>query len=206
MKLRSGAFRWLVVMSLGSVSVGCADDMVLQHGVFNLEFDRAASEAESPYTGTEIVRATWNYDACLRGFYDANPNYSATGVDGESVFGGYDLGGEGWKDRLCDDPEEGVAECEVLEFRQSLTSGASLTVEYRVLQERLENWKLPFGPLPVEALAGCTPVVSRPGTRQDVVGTDDGENQIWETSSLNPAMATTGQGGEIVINATRLVD
>lgn len=187
-----------LLLAVAGLLGGCADDEVLQHDVVKLEFVRSLSEASSPYVGTEVVLAIFEYNECLRNFYAANPNWMQDGVDGASVFEGYDSGGEGWKDRLCE-PAPSDIECRVESFTQT---GIALTVRYAILNDDMENRELPFGPIPKAELAGCDPRISQI-PEAPITGNNSADTRIWRSESVNPAIAAPGQGREMRISAAR---
>jgi hypothetical protein len=158
---------------------------------------------ESPYVGTATISATMTYEACLREFYSANPNYLPDGPDGEAVFGSKELGGEGWIERLCENPDSGQVKCTVEEIDQQRVAVQQLTVTYRIMDPAMENKFLKFGPLPDAELAGCEPGVQPLMTSPSVRGFDGAGNEIWTTASSNPQTAATNQGQRVEIRAAR---
>lgn len=186
-------------LATGGLAGGCADDLVLRHGVVKMQFRRSAAEEETPFTGTKQVVATFEYNTCIRDFYESHPSYEYDGVDGAPVFGGLDLGGEGWRDRMCEE-EPGYIECEVNSFEQR---DARLLVTYDILDDGMEGRILRFGPLPTRDLvSGCTPVVSQVAEAQ-VFGTDEQNRRLWTAVSVNPMIAETNQGAEMNVQAAR---
>lgn len=171
------------------------------HGFVEVRFQVAASETENPYTGTQQVQILMSYGECYQQFYAANPNWTADGVDGALVFGAQADGGEGWRDRLCTEDVSGRAECEVVEFEQSVDAASRLTVTYDI-EGPLEGRALLFGPLPLSDLTACeggfAPRVSIElgGTR----GLDAEGNQVWSVSSAN--VVEVAPGDSITINAS----
>ena len=192
----------MFVGSLVLASVGCGSegDEELQHGSVKFDFRRGENVDTSPFVNTSIVEISLNYGDCLVEFYKKNPNWAKGGVDGESVFGTKELGGEGWSDELC---ERSDIECDVLDFRQE---EASLTVTYAIRSE-IENRTLHFGPLPFGALAECVsggePLV-RVANNSAVRGLDgvppEGE-VLWLIQTFAPDQAEPDQGASITIEA-----
>jgi len=193
-------------VAVASSLLACTEDSGLeyQHGSVKLEFRRGDGVGVNPFEGTSIMEVTLNYEACLIDFYTANSNWSPNGVDGETVFGGADLEGEGWKDRLC---ELGSIDCEVVSLTQQLDPnlGSWLKVSYQISSE-IENHEIHFGPLPLPDLAVCeagaAPTV-RVSNMSAVRGLDglppDGE-VIWAIQKFNPDNAFADQGASINID------
>jgi len=190
--------RGLLVAVAGLLG-GCADDQILQHDVVKLEFVRSLSQSSSPYAGTQVVLAIFEYNECLRNFYATNPNWMQDGVDGASVFDNHDAGGEGWKERLCESGSNDIP-CLIQSFTQT---ERALTVRYEILDDNMENRELPFGPIPKEELAGCPPRIAQiPAS--PITGNNAGGTQIWRSESINPSVAAPGQGREMRISAARV--
>lgn len=173
------------------------------HGFVEVQFMRASSESDSPYTGTALVQIQMTYGDCYQQFYTANPNWAIDGEDGALVFGTEEDGGEGWKDRLCTESVGGRAECEVVEFQQLLEDSAQrLGVTYRI-EGPLESRRLLFGPLPLEALAECDGGFA-PRVRLEIGGTrglDTEENVIWTVSSSD--VTEVAPGDRLTIRGAR---
>ncbi len=185
---------------------GCGDPPEEDtHSYVKVLFARAQSEAESPYTGTTQVQIQMAYENCYQSFYQAFPNWAVDGEDGAEVFGTLEDGGEGWKDRLCQEDVASRAECEVTEFQQLLDVATRLTVTYNV-SGPLENRVLLFGPLPTKELADCEGGLS-PRVRLETGGTrglDSSGSQVWRVSSVSASgEAVPGDGAELVVNAAR---
>ncbi|MEM6990987.1 MAG: hypothetical protein AAF721_10830 [Myxococcota bacterium] len=202
--LRAGLFAALALSI-----VGCDEDpgIDFQHGSVKLEFRRGDGQAESPFIGTTVMQVTLNYEACLIDFYKANPNWRAQGPDGDTVFGARDLGGEGWKDGLC---ELGNVGCEVIDFTQQLddNQGNFLSVLYSISDfNEVENRTLHFGPVPLPALAQCeagseaTVRVATNGAARGLDGVPPDGNVLWSIQKFDPAKAVANQGGSISIDA-----
>jgi len=178
----------------------------LEHGVVWLELRRGDSQPDNPYVGTAKIVVTLLYRECLIDFYDANPDYQQTGIEGALVFGKKTDGGEGWQDRLCQLSNSNRVDCTVDEFRQELSGMTKqLTINYSI-SGNPEDHELPFGPIPEAELAACEaggqPIV-RVGSNGAVRGLDGGGNQLWSTESFSPSEAATGQGAGIGIKAAR---
>jgi len=164
------------------------------HGFVEIQFQRAASETESPYVGTAQVQVQMSYGDCYQAFYAANPNYAIDGEDGALVFGSEEDGGEGWRDRLCTEDVPGRVDCDVVEFQQLLQDDSQrLAVTYNINAE-LESRRLLFGPLPLSSLTACdgggSPRVSIQlgGTR----GLDAEGNVVWQVVSTNVNQVAPG--------------
>src|SRR5262245_20286412 len=84
----------------GSAAETTGGDGGLSHGFVQLELVRAESQADDPFAGTATVIAVLQYADCLGTFYADHPELRQDGADGAAIFGGSDLGGEGWQDRL----------------------------------------------------------------------------------------------------------
>lgn len=184
---------------------GCGDPPAEDtHGFVKIQFGRAQSEASSPYEGTTQVEIQMTYEACYQQFYGANANWGLEGEDGALVFGTIEDGGEGWKDRLCEEDVGGRADCEVVDFQQLLDDTSRLTVTYNITGP-LEGRVLLFGPLPDAELAQCDGGFA-PRVRLETGGTrglnSDGA-AVWSVSSVNPAVGAPGDGGALTINAAR---
>lgn len=170
----------------------------LTHGKVVFAFRRWEHQAFDPSVGTASVLITMTYGGCLGDFYEANPNFRQAGPDGALVFGGFDLGGEGWRDRLC---EPGLipaqADCSGVFIEQRLDPDEQLTVAYDITGE-LENRQLAFGPLPTKETAGCLD----PSVRT-LVGGIEGYSEdgavMWESSSIHAVDALTDQAEAIAV-------
>lgn len=135
------------------------------------------------------------YSECLTSYYQTNPQFRVEGLNGSQVFGGYDDGGEGWRDRLCEETG-GFVSCEVTGFMQLLDIQPQLRVTYQVDGD-VEYRRLHFGPLPTEAAAGCVPRIE--GVSGS--GFDANGNEIW--SGVLVGIGETGQGGDLVLEVAR---
>lgn len=175
------------------------------HGYVRIQFARATSEASNPYEGTAQVQLQMAYEDCYQNFYTTNPNWAIDGVDGSLVFGTLEDGGEGWRDRLCEEDEGGRAECEVVEFQQLLDADSRLTVTYN-LNGPLESRTLLFGPLPLADLTECEGGLS-PRVRLNVGGTrglDANGQQVWSATSVSDnGKAAPGGGGSLTVSGAR---
>lgn len=197
----------LLVPCFASVLVGCAEDPeVLTHGSIAFEFHRGESQESNPFLGTVIVVASMDYQECLSNFYDANPGMRQEGVEGAEIFGGRDLGGEGWTDRLCDTERTSMqAKCTVVGMRQQLENVKQLQVTYQIETDNLENLRLAFGPIPTAETAECEGGLD-PRVRVSpsaVKGEDASENTIWDSETFTPPEAVVNQGAPIRIAAAR---
>jgi hypothetical protein len=201
MRLRSTA---LVSGTLATVFflAGCTPgDTPLQHGVIKIDPRPLEGQGSAVFNGTTEVLLSMLYEPCLRDFYQQQPSWSQDGIDGHSVFGPREDGGEGWFDRLCDDPEQGQADCEVISINQFLDMGQQLQVRLRVENPNLEQVFLKFGPIPLRELAGCAPEMH--------VGTNPAQGfsssgRIWTTQTWNDSRAAPNQGGRIRVRVERV--
>ncbi len=199
------SFRLLLAPALVIPLSGCPEDEeILTHGYVKLEMRRGESQATNPFVGTASVIATMDYDDCLKGFYDANPSLTQDGPEGAKVFGTREDGGEGWADRLCEDGQESSqASCTITELEQQLEKVKQLTITYNITDE-LENHVLLFGPLPTKATAKCADPIVKVSANGAIKGRNGDGDTVWETESFSPNAAVTGQGGEIVVKASRV--
>ena len=197
----------LAVLAVAALCAGCEEPPPdLTHGYIKVQFARSEAAADSPYVGTAEVTITATYDSCFSGFYDTNPNWKADGVDGALVFGTREDGGEGWRDRLCADPESQQARCSVIDIEQQLDVAKLLTVTYEV-PENPENRFLKFGPLPLidqipefECEGGSPRMQISP---QQISGQNAAGETIWEGEALDEDMAAPGQGKAVVVKSAR---
>lgn len=186
---------------------GCPSDPPpdLEHGVVWLQLLRSASETANPYEGTVQVEVTMLYLECLIDFYAANPDYQRLGLKDPEIFGTLEDGGEGWKDRLCDQDNPNRVECTVDSFDQEFDVSKHLRVTYSVSGD-IDHKEIAFGPIPTAELAQCEgggqPEV-RVGSNGAVRGLDGAGATIWNTDSFDPPSAVTGQGAQIEIKASR---
>lgn len=197
------ALSLLLAVPLG----GCPADPPpeLENGVVWLQMLRGESEPDNPYTGSAKIEVTLLYQECLIRFYEMNPDYQQFGPEGALTFGTIEDGGEGWKDRLCEQSNANSLGCTVDSFRQEFDVAHQLTITYSPTGD-IENREVPFGPVPKPALAMCEgggqPVV-RVGSNGAVRGLDGNGATLWNTESFNPTEAATGQGAPIKIKASR---
>ncbi|MEM9455978.1 MAG: hypothetical protein AAGF11_17490 [Myxococcota bacterium] len=188
---------------------GCPSDppATLEHGIVKLQLLPSASEGDTnPFTGTVQVEITLNYQECLLAFYTANPDYQKDGLLDAEIFGTFEDGGEGWKDRLCESDDEADIDCTVDAFAQEFGDRSNhLRVTYSVTGDIFFR-EVPFGPLPTASLASCE-AGSEPEVRVlnsgAVRGLDGAGTTLWVTDSFDPPSAVTGQGGQIEIKASR---
>lgn len=175
----------------------------LSHGFVQLRLRSAESATDDPFAGTAQVIAVLQYADCLSAFYDANPNLRQEGPDGAAIFGGDELGGEGWLDRLCSPAIVGHIDCTVEAIVQELTATQRLTVVYTV-SGPIEDGLLLFGPLPTADTAMCdgglAPTV-RVASTDAVTGNAENGTQLWGTESFSPSEAATNQMSPIQIHA-----
>lgn len=191
-----------------TLAVGCGDDegTPLEHGFVKIQLVRSENQADSPFIGTGQIFAAMEYDTCLQNFYAMNPNYQQSGADGSLVFGRIDDGGEGWQDRLCENPEARQAECEVAQIEQELDNSSQLRITYNMPSDDIGTKFLKFGPVPNPELANCEgglqPIV-RLVAPVPVRGFNAQGAEIWETSSFDNPEAVPGQGAELVVKISR---
>lgn len=201
MRLRSRALSGMTLAAVFTIA-GCEpSDPPLQHGFVKLDAKPLEGSGAEVFAGTTEVLMSMQYDDCLRDFYGRETSWSQDGVDGHPVFSGHEEGGEGWFDRLCDDPETGQAECEVIEIKQFLEMTHQLQVRVRISEPNLEQQFLKFGPIPLPDLAGCPSLVRV--TSQPMQGFS-GTERIWESKSWDESVAAPGQGKAIRVRAGRI--
>jgi hypothetical protein len=187
--------------SAGNEVGGNAD---LEHGIVKLQLLPSEAGDAGVFAGTVSVEITMYYDECLAAFYTASPDDQMNGVAGETVFGGLDLGGEGWKDRLCQVDVGGLIDCSVTSFEQELNDMSKLLTVTLAVTGELPNRIAPFGPLPTAEKADCAagelPLVrlNAPG---NVRGRDANGTILWHAESFSPFEAVTDQGTAIGIRA-----
>jgi hypothetical protein len=190
-----------------AVLPACEEPEPDDHGAVFIELQRSASEPTSPFTGTGYIVAFLDYKECLAEFYTTeHPEYQQEGIEGGSKF-------MEWADgKLCDpdNPEypdtKVIPSCTVSDMSQTInTQGAQdttfLRVEYDLASDDIEGLHLPFGPLPKESLAGCSPLVQL--KQASVQGFDGMKNQIWQIASFDNDVARVGQGASIQIFVER---
>jgi hypothetical protein len=178
------------------------------HGYAKIQLLRAANQAESPFGGTETIRALVQYgDAssqCLVEFYRANPSWWDDGLDGGPVF-------EEWTTKVCEtqDDDESIPCADANIWQSGLENEGDtpyLNIEYNVTGAELENRVLIVGPLPTAALAGCDgdtlPTVSirAPG----ITGHGADGNPTWQGTSAPEFKAHTGQGLPMKVRVARI--
>jgi hypothetical protein len=180
-------------------------DVELQHGFVRVQLQAADGERD-PFAGTARMQITLNYEQCIFDFYVANPDWRPDGPDGEGVFGSSDLGGEGWYDRLCSVDVPDIADCDVAMIEQQLDPIPVLRITY-VVSGDLDGKVVPFGPLPMLALAGCSDEVLptvRLSNGNLVVGYDDASTEIWDGGTYDPSTAATDDEAAIVVQIERM--
>jgi len=177
------------------------------HGYAKIQLLRAANQDQSPFGGTDTIRALVYYgDAtsqCLVEFYTANPSWREDGVDGAPVF-------EAWTTKVCEtqDDDESIP-CDVATIRQAgMEEGEApvLVLAYLVTGGELENKVLIVGPLPTIELAGCAggalPTVSIQAPGITGLGADG--NPIWQGTSAPEDKAMTNQGLPMKVRVARI--
>ncbi len=170
------------------------------HGHVKIQFRRADSEQESPFTGTEEVAVTLSYGACLMEFYVGNPNYAFDGVHGAPVFGNF--ADAGHPDYLCaqPDPTRIPAACEVLSIVQDLDNNR-ITARYQITDANMEDKILWLGPIPCSVLTTCEGIVSAGAGSGNGFGSDG--TALWRTTSFPQRDATCDQGLPIELKVGR---
>jgi hypothetical protein len=178
----------------------CRED---DFGTVMIELSRSAAEPSDPFVGTAYIVTFLDYKECLVEFYvNDHTEYQQEGVQGAGVF---DAWGDGC---LCDASyDKPIIECSVSDVTQTLnTQGAQdiafMAVEYAVTNDDLEGTHIPFGPLPTESLAGCSPLVQLRAA--SVQGFDANNEQIWRIASFDNATARVGQGAAIQVFVERV--
>jgi len=190
----------VAALALGTTmvfSTGCPEEEASNHGYVKIQLLRAANQDQSPFGGTDKIRAIVFYgdstSQCLVEFYRGNPNWMIDGVDGGPIF-------EEWADKACqsqDDDESIPCELAVIQQR-GMEEGETPTLDitYNVTGSELENRHLIVGPLPVADLANCdggalpTVSIQAPG----ITGLGTQGSPIWAGSSAPVDKATTDQG------------
>lgn len=176
-----------------------------EHGTVMIELQRSAQEPMSPFIGTEFIVAFLDYGECLTDFYaNEHPEYAQEGTEGEPIF-------EAWaNDELCDPARYAsnrpIVPCQVADFTQIVGSQGlqdtyRLAVTYEIEDDAIEGLYVPYGPLPGQPLAGCTPVVTLTGA--SVQGRDAAMNVVWQIASFENPTARVGQGAAIQIFVER---
>jgi hypothetical protein len=173
------------------------------HGYAKIQLLRAINQDESPFGGTETIRALVYYgDAtsqCLVEFYRTNPNWRDDGVDGAPIF-------EAWTTRVCQtqDDDESIP-CDSAEIRQTgMEEGEMpvLNLIYSVTGSELETRVLVVGPLPTAELASCDggalPTVSIDAGGITGQGSDGAT--IWQGVSASSYKASTNQSAPMKVS------
>ncbi len=198
----------VLVPFLALAAAGCEEPPPedLTHDFVKVQMLRSQAAADTPYTGTSQITITMSYDSCFVGFYQANPSFEPDGIEGGEIFGSMELGGEGWRDRLCDPTDAGQAACTVVSFNQELDAATQLTVTYAV-EDVVENRFLKFGPLPlVDKISEFTCDGGSPRVQVDaqrISGVNAGGTKIWSGEAVDTDVAAPGQGKAIQLRARR---
>lgn len=175
----------------GDDSSTADDGEALTHGTVSFRFRR--SESGPDPSSVDTVSITMTYRDCLAAFYDANPAMRQDGPEGEAIFGGSELGGEGWRDRLCE-----AAGCTIIEIDQQLDPVMQLTVIYE-LAGSIDDATLAFGPLPTNETAGCGDPIVRADVGS-IKGFDVSGAELWTASAVEPLEAVTNQSGALAVS------
>lgn len=149
-----------------------------QFGFICVVLKKAESEESDPFVGTEMIRLTLDYEACLSEYYSTHPGQ----VNNAEVFGA-------WVDRLCSEPVDApLVACEVDTFEQGFPDGGPsyMAVQYKVSDAaQIDGRTLLWGPAPLAATAGCEPTA-----KFTVAGSATGFSQgppVWTAQSwVNP--------------------
>ncbi len=181
----------------GQSDSGDSEDLARAgHDFVEVEFQRAASEADDPFEGTATVELEMRYDDCYQEFYAANPNWAIDGEDGSIAF-------DEWTERLCTEDVGSRAACEVVEIEQYEASGSlRLRVTYD-LQGPLDSRRLLFGPLPpsntVNCAGGAIPAMVLEASRTR--GLDADGATLWGIATVVPPSMAPGE--RVAVNASR---
>jgi hypothetical protein len=165
---------WATIVLASLALAGCTTERELEHGAVGLRLVPSEAETCDVFGRPQQVRAAVHYGQCIAGFYDAHPEYAQDGELGAAIFGGAELGGEGWSDRLCEVDLGGTMDCTVIALEQVLGDPSELSVTLGVGGDAC-NRMVPVGPLPTAELAGCTPCVEVAGSWGI-----DGNGSAWE--------------------------
>jgi hypothetical protein len=199
MRLRSFALDSGLALAAVLSLTGCPPGDDLQHGVIKIDPRPAANLTATVFNGTTHVQLSMAYNECLRGFYEREPDWTQNGIDGHSVFADREADGEGWFDRLCDNPQTDQAGCEVERIEQHIDAG-TLQVRYRVTTSNLDLLFLKFGPVPLEDLAGCRPVMRL--TQNPIQGFNGSQQIWWYSSVVGESDAEPNQGLAVKLRVT----
>jgi hypothetical protein len=167
-----------------------------------IELQRSYTETTDPFVGTDIIPVVLDFNACLTEFFETQPEYGPTGEAGEAVFD------EWWekRGRLCDPDEypdtRPIPDCYLTDGVWNInTDGGEdrlrMVLTFVMEGDEIEGRYLPYGPLPTEHLAGCTPIVEL--TQPSVRGEDLEGGLLWEIAAFENAKAKTNQGAAIQI-------
>jgi hypothetical protein len=171
----------------------------LEHGFIRIHLRRSDTEETDPFVGTTRIQIIMAYEQCLFTFYADHPEYTQNGSMGAEIFGPYDLGGEGWLDRLCDVPVDDLIDCSVASIEQQLESVPGMRINYMVA-EPIEDMTVAFGPMPTAALAGCDDPTMHLQNGGSVGGYDGQGTKIWEGFTFDPNSAATDSETPIVVD------
>ena len=153
---------------------------------------------------TAAIQVRLHYTQCLRDFYLASPEYRRAGVAGEPVF-------QRWASALCtpDADRQDPVDCAIAgpeSFEQLLGEDAdpayALQITYEVEDSStVAGGRLRFGPLPLEALAECSPTVTI-SELADIQGLDYARTPLWQIESFanTPSAARLSEGGCVDIS------
>jgi hypothetical protein len=195
----------LRVFGIGLATVllgGCVpSDEPLQHGTIKLDPRPLEGQGSGVFNGTTEVLMIMRYEQCLADFYQREPSWRADGIDGSPIFGSRDEGGEGWLDRLCEDLDRDQAACEVVYIDQQLDLDPQLHVRVKIDNPNLEPSFLKFGPVPLEGLAGCRPMMR---VSINPVQGFSGSTRIWDTKTFTDNVAEPNQGGRVRVRVGTL--
>ncbi len=191
------------VLPLLVALAGCEEPEPEQFGTVMIELQRSPSESQSPFLGTKFITVFLDYKECLATFYTTDhPDYQQDGVQGAPIF-------EDWAtNKLCDKGryDKSIPTCTITQMdqviqTQGVTDVTRLIITYDLSSDDVEGLHLPFGPLPTQELAGCSPLVQLTGP--SVQGKDGMGNAVWNIASFENATARVGQGASIQIFAEK---
>jgi hypothetical protein len=173
-----------ILVAAAFVAMACQGDD--DHGIVEVELHGPADA----FAGTDRITVQVDYLECLTAFYEDNPDETQAG--GSGVF-------DEWKGRLCDVGISMAIDCDVALIEQADSS--RLTIAYDVDGD-LAGRRLPVGPLPTAATAGCsssTPAEIRLASTSAVVGDAMG-SAIWHSDTFSSNRAIVDQGAPILVD------
>jgi hypothetical protein len=202
MRLCSSALTGMALATVFFLGGCSSDEEILRHGMIKIDPRPLEGQTGDVFNGTQEVLLAMRYEQCLADFYQQQPSWARDGIDGSSVFATREEGGEGWFERLCDDPERDQAECEVVSIEQHLEADPQLHVRLRIMDSNLEQAFLPFGPVPLAELAECQPVMRV--TSNPAQGFGAGNSRLWATQTWSDSVGAPNQGARIRVRVERV--